>query len=225
MTRTKSGVIIGFFLRAYRICSDEYLDQELEHIKNSFLRLKYPEAMIVQCRRKAKKIRSSAKSKEKKKKRKVIVVPHSSHVDTIAQFLKPADLTVLSKQGKNIGQIVREKAKHEWQNSLVYEIPCNGCTKPYYGETGRGLNVRLNEHKKDVQYQRQKTIVNHSHKCNSLPDWKNAKCVKGNIDRKTRIALEAAILEVKECMNPKTGRISLSDSASKLILALYNFDF
>ena len=48
--------------------------------------------------------------------------------------------------------------------------------------------------------------------------------VRGNIDKKTRIALEAAVLEVKECMNPRTGRISLSDTASKIILAIHNLD-
>ena len=43
-----------------------------------------------------------------------------------------------------------------------------------------------------------------------------------------RINLDAnsdkVILEVEECMNPKTGRITLSELASKLILSEYRCD-
>ena len=34
--RTKSGVVIGFFLRAIRICSREYLEEEFDCIEKSF---------------------------------------------------------------------------------------------------------------------------------------------------------------------------------------------
>ena len=221
--RVKSGIIIGFFLRAYRVCSEEYLDSEIEHIQNTFRNLKYPKVMVLRCKIKAKKIRSN-KQKTDKKKSRVIVVPESKHLDTIAQFLKPADVIVVGKTGKSIGQVVRGKKPQLHENSIVYKIPCKGCTKPYYGETGRGLEVRMKEHKKDLQFQRDKTIVKHSHKCGALPDWDNAMSITENVDKKTRIALEAAVLEVKECMNPRTGRISLSETASKVILSLANLN-
>ena len=32
----------------------------------------------------------------------------------------------------------------------VYSIPCHNCPSMYYGESGRGLNVRLSEHKNAV---------------------------------------------------------------------------
>ena len=152
------------------------------------------------------------------------MVPDSRHVDTIRNFLRPADIAVVSKTGKTLGQVVkgREKGKHE--NSIVYKIPCNGCYKPYYGETGRSLKVRLKEHKHDLRHQRPKTIVKHSHECGALPDWDNAGSIKENINKQTRIAIEAAVLEVKECMNPKTGRISLAETAAKLILAIHNLE-
>ena len=223
--RVKSGILIGFYLRAFRICSEEYLNEELEHIQHIFRELKYPKAMIVKCKNKAKKIRSNKrKTKKEQKKKKVIVVPHSSHVETIAQFLKAADVAVVSRAGKSLGQILKGRCKLEHENSSVYMIPCTGCYKPYYGETGRGLKVRLKEHQKDIQYQRDKTIVKHSNECDALPNWKNAKNIAENIDKNTRIAIEAAILEVQDCMNPKTGRISLAETAAKLILAVHALD-
>ena len=159
-----------------------------------------------------------------KKNRKVIVVPYSRHIETISQFLKPADVVIVAKTGKNIGQIVKEKNKIQNEHSIVYRIPCKGCLKPYYGETGRSLDVRLKEHKKDLQFQRPKTIVKHSHECGFLPDWEMAGSIKEDIDKRTRIALEAAVLEVKDCMNPKTGRITLSETASKLLLFMHKID-
>ena len=225
-SKVKSGIIIGFYLRAYRICSDEYLNEELEHIQSVFTELRYPKVMLTRCKQKAKKIREGSQKRDKKDKKgyKVIVVPDSKHVNTIARFLKPADVVVLGRAGRSIGQSIRRGTKQMNEQSIVYKIPCRGCPKPYYGETGRGLNIRLKEHRKDVQYQRPKTIVKHSHECGALPDWDKAKSVKENIDKKTRIALEAAILEVKECINPRTGRITLSETASKVILAMHDMD-
>ena len=40
--RTKSGVVIGFFLRALRICDDEFLNEEVEYISGAFRHLCYP---------------------------------------------------------------------------------------------------------------------------------------------------------------------------------------
>ena len=39
---TKRGIIIGFKLRALRICSPKYLDQEFNYIENPFLNILYP---------------------------------------------------------------------------------------------------------------------------------------------------------------------------------------
>lgn len=41
-TRTKRGVIIGFYLRALRICSAKYLDDEFSYIEDTFSSLSYP---------------------------------------------------------------------------------------------------------------------------------------------------------------------------------------
>ena len=43
---TKTGIIIGFYLRALRICSSKYFNDEFNHIENSFLNLLYPESFM-----------------------------------------------------------------------------------------------------------------------------------------------------------------------------------
>ena len=53
---TKRGIIIGFYLRALRICSSKYLNDEFIHIENSFLSLQYPKSFIHYAKSKALKI-------------------------------------------------------------------------------------------------------------------------------------------------------------------------
>ena len=45
--RVKSGIVIGFFLRAFRVCDKEYLNDEIEHIYEAFERLKYPKGFLI----------------------------------------------------------------------------------------------------------------------------------------------------------------------------------
>ena len=45
-TATKRGTLISLFLRAHRLCSPEHLQQEIEHIRASFHRVKYPDFFI-----------------------------------------------------------------------------------------------------------------------------------------------------------------------------------
>lgn len=42
--RTKSGIVIRFFLRALRICSQEHLE-EIQYITQAFMKLRYPKGM------------------------------------------------------------------------------------------------------------------------------------------------------------------------------------
>ena len=44
--KTKSGILIGFFLRILRICSPNFQKEEFEHIKDSFSEIQYPESFI-----------------------------------------------------------------------------------------------------------------------------------------------------------------------------------
>ena len=51
---TKRGVLIGLFLRGFRLCSPETLSDEIQHLQATFRRLKYPEHVINQALSKAK---------------------------------------------------------------------------------------------------------------------------------------------------------------------------
>ncbi|XP_076038518.1 uncharacterized protein LOC143023787 [Oratosquilla oratoria] len=74
--RIKSGVVIRFYLRPLRICSEEYLTEELNCITAAFKNLKYPEGMLRPSLRKATNIKNRKTNTENPDLR-FIVVPDS----------------------------------------------------------------------------------------------------------------------------------------------------
>ena len=119
--RIKSGVVIGFFLRAMRIRSEEYLEDECEHIRQSFLNLKYPRAFIVDCYNKAKRVKARVRTnQEEKPKERIIVVPRSQHSEVISRSIRRTGIRVVEKSGEKIGQLVAApKTQNKSSNSLV----------------------------------------------------------------------------------------------------------
>jgi predicted GIY-YIG superfamily endonuclease len=58
--------------------------------------------------------------------------------------------TVFSAKNTLKSMLVKLKPKSERpKKEVIYKIPCE-CSKVYIGETGRTLNIRLNEHKKSI---------------------------------------------------------------------------
>ena len=103
-----------------------------------------------------------------------------------------------------------KRPKHSLTNSIVYQIPCGGCDTPYYGETGRGLNTRLNEHKADFRHHRlSNAMVVHSEKEGHLPRWKDAIILHQGFTKAKRKALEAATIATKPNINTKPGSLRL----------------
>ena len=55
------------------------------------------------------------------------------------------------------------------------KIPCGSCSKSYIGETGRGLQTRLKEHKRYMRNNSEHSaLVIHAEKTHHIPDWGGA---------------------------------------------------
>lgn len=224
--RVKSGIVIGFFLRALRICDHEYLNDEIEHIYEAFTKLKYPKGFLIKQRKKAEKIRNKSKiSKQSKKssERKPttwISIPNSKGAEVIARTLEKAGVKVSMNSGTKLKEIIERKPKTTSAadpKSVVYEIPCGGCYKSYVGETGRGVKTRLKEHKSDVRYHRtSNAIVIHIDQCHHLPDWEGTRILEKNVNKKTRKILEAAHISSRNTFNSRSGFITLASGAVSL---------
>ena len=101
-------------------------------------------------------------------------------------------------------------------NSVIYSIPCSGCLKSYIGETGRGLDIRIKEHKRDVRlHKTTNAMVLHIEECNHLPKWDDARILTKPKDRTLRRNLEAAFISVYPSVNTRSGFVSWSKTAAK----------
>ena len=145
---TKRGIVIGFYLRAMRICDEEFLEEEISHINTAFARLRHPPTFLKECLHKARFIHRRGTSKAKPEL--YVVVPSSDAAHALQRTLGKR-VAIANKCGKRIMDVTRAKKKTQKnENSLVYEIPCEHCPKVYVGKTHLGLEKRLYEHKRDL---------------------------------------------------------------------------
>ena len=105
-----------------RICSDEYLEEECQHIRQSFYNLKYPRAFIIDCHNKAKKIKTRVRNNaQETPKKQVFVVPRSQHSEIISRFVRRTGIRVVDTSGKKISQLIAAPTKKKRDDSLVYK--------------------------------------------------------------------------------------------------------
>ena len=225
--RVKSGVVIGFFLRAFRICSEDLLQNEINFIMRSFLQLRYPLAELISCQEKAKKILSRAgtttnRQSPSDKPLPAVIVPHSVLTEPVQKILR-SSLSVITVGGKKLGNVLKSK-KMVSQNkkSVVYKIPCGKCPRVYYGETGRGMETRIREHKADLRYHRpSNAFVAHVDEEGHLPNWSGATSIQ-NLTKSQRKVIEAAFIASGKNINTSTGFFRLASVAAALITQKYD---
>ena len=86
----KTGILIVFFLRTLRICSPNFLNEEFEHIKNSFSKLQYPKSFIHHTKSKATNIhKRTSYNKNKNNKPSSNINPIKRHNITPKSYYHP----------------------------------------------------------------------------------------------------------------------------------------
>ena len=81
----------------------------------------------------------------------------------------------------------------------VYSIPCKDCNYRYYGETGRKLSVRLEEHCKDCRLGLQTSMVaKHTLKLGHRINWGSAGIILKENDVGKRRVVEGALIHLLE---------------------------
>ena len=77
----------------------------------------------------------------------------------------------------------QDKDEPSDRRGAVYKIKCCDCQATYICETGRNLNVRLNEHKRGTRSgDINNHIAEHHLKTNNRIDWDSAECVTYSTD-------------------------------------------
>jgi len=129
------------------------------------------------------------------------------------------EINIVTTSGKKIGQVVRKtKTKKQNSDSIVYKIPCGRCDKSYFGETGRGLRTRVQEHRNDLRNHRTtKAIVLHADQDGHLPNWSEAQTLHTNLTKMQRWLVEAAYIRTENVTNVSPGFFKIHSSIAERI--------
>ena len=154
--RVKVGIISCLRDRAERICNEESIKEEKNHLQEVFEANSYPPKLVQHSlsKRSGKLKGSVQQDDEEDENNPVLCLPY---VQGLSEKIE--------KQTKDINIRTVFTAKHTLRSCLmkvktprnsldhkgvVYSIPCE-CGKEYIGETGRTLTQRMSEHKRAVK--------------------------------------------------------------------------
>ena len=153
-----------------------------------------------------------------KKQLPIVIVPSSKVAEQVQNELVSC-VKIVTAGGRKVGEMVKRKVSKEKNlNSVVYKVEFGGCSRVYYGETGRGLATRVREHRADVRYHRTSSaFVAHVDEAGHLPDWTTATSLETGLTKSQRRIVEAAFIGEGNVLNTSPGFFRLASSAAKLI--------
>jgi len=194
------SVAKGLFLRALRICSAEFLDEEICIIKSSLKSLAYPDHVLNNALSSARKTFYSSHSTNRPfSSSNKLFIPYLPSLDTInnKRLAKSFNSDIIFNYPNTLKSNLVSNTPKASTNSGVYRINCNNCNKFYIGESGRDIKTRIKEHKLAISYCNPNNalfihMLNSNHSFNFDSSHLIYKC-NNNI---TRRILEAAFIKV-----------------------------
>ena len=131
----KKSVFSSMFLRALRICSPEFIDEEIDHIFDIGKNLKYPEYVIQTAFKQARNTFYSSTEKTKFDKNNLLVLPYSTNFENIPKLLKAFQINVVFSNKYTLRNMFIKNSP-ECTVGSVYKIECRDCDSFYIGQTG-----------------------------------------------------------------------------------------
>ena len=107
----------------------------------------------------------------------------------------------------------------------IYRVPCSDCSSSYFGETGRSLNVRLNEHKYAVSrsdtnnafYKHQKDTFENNGVAHNI-NWEGAKLMHTSFNWHNRLVIESSLLKCFPNFNNMKSTLGIDQYSAKLVV-------
>ena len=197
-TKVKSNIISNFVTRALRLCDPEHLDSELQHIRNVFHKLCYPKYFIDKAFTFAKRKHFiPSQQTDRTTQSNYLTMPyHHKLIDAKRLYDNTQPNTKLAFSYKNsIASKLTNNNSKPSSVAGVYSVPCKDCSKCYYGETGRGLDVRLSEHKRACRMGHENNMISkHTWVNNHVIDWNNSKVLYKSSSAGKRRVVEGAFI-------------------------------
>ena len=192
---TKKGVIKGYADRARTLCDPEYLEAEMQNIREVFQDNGYSKDEIIKAMAEKKK---KEVNEEDKTSRGVVVMPNiPGFTPRFNKIAKRHQFDVANKTENRVKDLISSaKTPLGGKNmNVLYRIPCKCIVHAYTGETDRKWNSREKEHQDKVRLtladiesgnmeratkrmnEGDGGLAKHASSCSQGIDWENAKII------------------------------------------------
>ena len=216
-TTSKMSVVRSLVDRAFRICSPEYLEEELNHINRVLKKNGFPAKTIYRYIAKKRKgvepnhhlsdkqeneqTTDDRTARQDRKPRAVL-----PYIEGLTQNLKrlleknniECAVSSRSQTLKSKLSSVKDKELPE-EKACVYQIPCH-CGKVYIGQTRRKLTTRVKEHQRDIRNSNHNgsAFVDHLFEPGDhAPLWNKATVLENENNLTKRLTKEALRIHTK----------------------------
>ena len=199
--KVSMGVFKGFLARAHKICSAEYLVDEIKFLIDVFVENGYHRSILEKISKSYyPNINNNIYSEDRSKFVSLPWIPGLSY--KIKKVFKKVGINTIFKSSSNLKTILcsRNKSKlHKLEKPGVYHTKCN-CGGNYVGETGCLCSTRQEQHKKAIfKYNwKDSALAEHKKTCQDDIDWNKTDVLSVQPNwykRKIREALEIQCLD------------------------------
>lgn len=190
-TTHKRNVILSMKNRAIKICSEESLANENIKIKQQLRNNGYPDSFI-----------SKTKLNQDHQ---INSVPNITFVSTpyikgasekIGKLLRRFDIKLSNKSTNTLRRHLchlKDRKNKLSSSQVIYQVKCIDCNMTYTGETGRELEVRITEHRRNIRLRDNNSLIyQHLEQTGHTDmDWDNIKILATATRTDERLFLES----------------------------------
>ena len=204
----KRNIVVNMFHRAFKICDPIFIDEEIHHLFNTFEKIGYPTYFINNCLSMARKRHYNPTPRKPFQLGNNITLPYSKELEGISRTLDHVNNHIKKEDSVNLSfsynntlrsRLVRNQNKDVVKEVGVYCIPCLDCHKSYIGESGRGLDIRLEEHKRACRLgNNYSAVATHTLDIGHRIGFSQSAVVYSCQDRNTRRTIEGALISLND---------------------------
>jgi len=193
------GVFKGFVHRAFMLCSEKHIEEELNFLVSSFKENGYSESIlngVIESYRNN--LQSNQNTADNPDECKIVKLPWVPGVSgKLKKAFRKAGFKAVFKSGNNLSAILTASNKCKLpKNSSpgIYKVNCS-CGKTYIGETKLQVSTRIKQHQKNsfLGNTAHSGLCSHDSACDGEIRWDEAETIKVEeryYERKIREALE-----------------------------------
>ena len=215
---TKIGTMTNIFLRAYQICSPEFLNDEINYINEVFKSLAFNEIFIHKAHMAARTSFYRASNVVVNRDfSKVLVLPPIKDSNLLKQVTKDLNIPIVNKSTNTLKQKFNHNSSDNANRPAIYYIPCQSCPLGYIGET-IDLDRRMGQHQNDKRnFNTNNAIVKHCIDTNHAVNIKNKIVLHSESDTHKRKLIESVLIHNNGNFNTQRTNYNL-DILSNSIL-------